>query len=91
MQVSQQVYLPSSAVRIRYSVSDMTLWRWLRNTELGFPAPLRINGRRFWRLTELEAWEASRSVEGKASSLKQASAEGEPARQRLETMREKAA
>jgi predicted DNA-binding transcriptional regulator AlpA len=71
MQVSQQVYLPSSAIRARYGISDMTVWRWLQNTSLSFPAPIRINGRRFWRLNELEAWEASRSAEGKASSLKE--------------------
>jgi len=76
MQVPAQTYLQSSAVRARYGVSDMTIWRWLQNTSLGFPAPIRINSRRFWRLTELEAWEASRSDEGKAS-LKEAPAEGE--------------
>jgi predicted DNA-binding transcriptional regulator AlpA len=62
MQVPAQTYLQSSAVRARYGVSDMTIWRWLQNTSLGFPAPIRINGRRFWRLTELEEWEASRST-----------------------------
>jgi len=60
MQVAQQTYLLSSAVRGRYGVSDMTIWRWLHNQKLGFPAPIRINGRRFWRLADLEAWEASR-------------------------------
>ncbi len=67
MQVQQQTYLQSSAIRARYGVSDMTIWRWLHNNELGFPAPLRINGRRFWRLTQLEAWEASRAVESRES------------------------
>jgi predicted DNA-binding transcriptional regulator AlpA len=47
MQVPAQTYLQSSAVRARYGVSDMTIWRWLQNTSLGFPAPIRINGRRF--------------------------------------------
>ena len=41
----------------------MALWRWLRNEELAFPRPLRINGRRFWKLADLEAWEAARAVE----------------------------
>jgi predicted DNA-binding transcriptional regulator AlpA len=76
MEVPPKTYLQSSAVRARFGVSDMTIWRWLHNNELGFPAPLRINGRRFWRLAELEAWEASRSGEGK-TSLKEAPAEGE--------------
>jgi predicted DNA-binding transcriptional regulator AlpA len=60
MQVPQQTYLQSSAVRTRYGVSDMTIWRWLHRGDLGFPVPIRINNRRFWRLTDLEAWEASR-------------------------------
>ena len=66
---SQQTYLPSSAVRARYGVSDMTIWRWLHNDKLGFPAPLRINGRRYWRLIELEAWEASEPAESRATGV----------------------
>jgi predicted DNA-binding transcriptional regulator AlpA len=42
-------------------VSDMTLYRWQRSRDLNFPQPLVINGRRYWRLRELEAWEATRS------------------------------
>lgn len=52
-------YLPAHKVRIRYGVSDTSLWRWLRDDALGFPHPLRINGRRFWKLADLEGWEAS--------------------------------
>jgi len=37
----------------------MSLWRWLRDTELGFPKPLRINDRRYWHESELVAWERS--------------------------------
>jgi predicted DNA-binding transcriptional regulator AlpA len=59
MNYSFVTYLPAAAVRARYGVSDMTLWRWLRNEALGFPTPIRINQRRFWKLAELESWEAS--------------------------------
>jgi len=59
-----QTYLPAGAVRARYGVSDMSLWRWLHDEALGFPAPIRINKRRFWRLAELEAWEATRETAG---------------------------
>jgi predicted DNA-binding transcriptional regulator AlpA len=61
MESHQTTYLPAGAVRTRYGVSDMSLWRWLRDEALGFPAPIRINRRRFWKLAELEAWEASRA------------------------------
>ena len=53
--------LPSTAVRARYGVSQMTVWRWLQKKALGFPKPIRINERNYWKLQELEAWEASRS------------------------------
>jgi predicted DNA-binding transcriptional regulator AlpA len=61
---NEQAYLPAAAVRARYGVSDMSLWRWLRDDSLGFPPPIRINNRRFWRLSCLEAWEASRAEGG---------------------------
>ncbi len=54
-------YLSSASVRARYGVSDMSLWRWGRDDSLKFPAPLRINGRKFWKLSTLERWEASRT------------------------------
>jgi predicted DNA-binding transcriptional regulator AlpA len=58
---SPQAYLPAALVRARYGVSDMSLWRWLRDDALGFPHPIRINKKRFWKLTDLESWEASRT------------------------------
>jgi predicted DNA-binding transcriptional regulator AlpA len=60
--MDQQSYLPAAAVRARFGVSDMSLWRWSRDKALGFPAPIRINNRRFWRLGDLEAWEATRGT-----------------------------
>ena len=53
-------YLPSRQVRERYGVTDMSLWRWLRNPKLGFPQPTIINSRRYWRVEDLEAWERTR-------------------------------
>ena len=63
----QDTFLPAAAVRARYSVHDVTLWRWIRNPHMNFPKPLYANSRhRLWRLADLEAWEASRAVEGAA-------------------------
>lgn len=61
-------YLSSAAVRARYGRSDMTLWRWLSDKDLGFPQPLRIQRRRLWRLSDLEAWEAERRPSAEANS-----------------------
>jgi predicted DNA-binding transcriptional regulator AlpA len=53
-------FLSSSQVQARYGgVSYMWLYR--REHEEGgtFPKPIRINGRRFWRLSDLVAYERS--------------------------------
>jgi predicted DNA-binding transcriptional regulator AlpA len=56
------IYANSAKVRRRYDISDMSLWRWLHDQELGFPQPFRINGRRFWKVAELiECLSAPRS------------------------------
>jgi predicted DNA-binding transcriptional regulator AlpA len=53
-------FIGGPAVCARYAITDMTLWRWLADTALNFPAPaMRIRGRRFWRLADLENWEAN--------------------------------
>lgn len=48
-------------------VSDMTLWRWLADPDLGFPRPTYIGKRRYFREAEIFAWieaqaEASRGA-----------------------------
>lgn len=37
-------------------ISDMSLWRWLSNPELGFPRPIYIANRRYFYADEIEAW-----------------------------------
>ncbi len=56
------VRLQARQVQDRYGVSDMTLHRWLRQPELAFPKPLKINRRNYWSLHELEAWERKRAA-----------------------------
>lgn len=53
-------YLPARAVLTRYDISAMTLHRWIRNPLLGFPRPMIINGRRYWSIEALLAWERER-------------------------------
>ncbi len=50
-------YLTGPQVNKRFSISAMTRWRWERDANLGFPAPLRIKNRSYWKLTALESWE----------------------------------
>ena len=51
-------YLPARAVWTRYGVTSMTLHRWINDPELGFPPPIFFGRFRYWKLSELAAWEA---------------------------------
>ena len=57
------VYLSSAQLRERYgNISPMTVWRWVRDEKMSFPAPLLIGKRNFWRLSDLETFERSRKA-----------------------------
>jgi hypothetical protein len=57
------VFLPAAQVKRRYGdITDMTLWRWLHDAKLEFPPPADIAGRRYWRLSELQRFEAQCAV-----------------------------
>lgn len=45
-------------------ISDMTLWRWLHDPALGFPKPIYIGKRRYFREAEIYAW-----IEAQAEAL----------------------
>ena len=54
---SNECFLTARQTRARYgNVSDMWLHRRLHDAS-GFPRPIVICGRRFWRLSDLVAWE----------------------------------
>jgi hypothetical protein len=55
--------IPDARVAQRYGVHSITVGRWDANHELGFPAPVIINRRKYRRRAELEAWERSRVAE----------------------------
>ncbi len=40
------------------NVTDMCIWRWLRDPRVQFPQPVKINRRNYWRLGDLRAWQA---------------------------------
>ena len=57
MSKASEVFLSSTNVRRRYGdVSDMWIWRRLSD-DSGFPTPLIIAGRRYWKMSELICWE----------------------------------
>jgi predicted DNA-binding transcriptional regulator AlpA len=54
---SDDYFLTAVQVRQRYgNASDMWLWRRLRD-DSNFPRPIEIRKRRYWKLSELIAWE----------------------------------
>ncbi|KQS71463.1 hypothetical protein ASG32_28890 [Methylobacterium sp. Leaf361] len=59
--------LPTAQVLARYQVSDMTIFRWLKDAGLSFPQPIRINGRRYWRLADLQAFEIRQASKKEAA------------------------
>jgi predicted DNA-binding transcriptional regulator AlpA len=42
----------------RFGVCAETVSRWVKNPKLGFPRPVKINTRRYWKVTEVAAWES---------------------------------
>lgn len=60
----EQVFLTGPQVQRRYQKSHVSIWRWIQDDSLGFPAPLKIHRLNYWRLAELEAWEAARQAKG---------------------------
>jgi hypothetical protein len=54
--------LPDSAVAQRYGITPRTIHRWDQRAELGFPKPIRINDRKYRRVTELQVWERTRAA-----------------------------
>jgi predicted DNA-binding transcriptional regulator AlpA len=58
-------YLSLRNICERYSITRMTVHRWIKNPGTGFPQPMVINSRNYFRTDEIEAWERSRAA-GKA-------------------------
>jgi predicted DNA-binding transcriptional regulator AlpA len=57
MNTKTKVYLTGPQVKQRYQCSYQTIWRWMKNPEMGFPEPLKINNRNRFDLEEIEAFE----------------------------------
>jgi predicted DNA-binding transcriptional regulator AlpA len=51
---SGEMLLPRRALRKIVPVSDMTIYRWERGRI--FPRHFSINGRNYWRLSEVQQW-----------------------------------
>ena len=60
---TEQTFLTGPQVQIRYQKSHVTIWRWVRDPDLGFPKPLQINRLNYWRLSDLKTWEQTQAAD----------------------------
>lgn len=55
--------IPVSAVcDLCGGVSSMTLWRWMNDPQKGFPRPIYVGRRRYWREADVIAWLEARET-----------------------------
>lgn len=56
-----ETYLSDTQVSARYGVHRMTCWRWAKSDPT-FPKPVKLSpGCTRWKLSEIIAWEASKT------------------------------
>jgi hypothetical protein len=54
--------VPAGTVAAECHVARRTIGRWILDPAIGFPAPIEINHRLYFRRPELEAWKLSRAI-----------------------------
>jgi predicted DNA-binding transcriptional regulator AlpA len=68
--LSEQRYISRRELRRLIPVSDMTIWRWQRDSLIRFPAPIKLgNGRNFWWLPAIRQWAAKTLPEKHPKSI----------------------
>lgn len=53
--------VPQKQVLERLQISAMTLWRWVHHSLHGFPKPIVLSKRNFWRESDLNNWIESKA------------------------------
>jgi predicted DNA-binding transcriptional regulator AlpA len=52
--------IPTPILAEEFKVTRRTLGRWFTDEKLGFPKPIRINQRLYFKRTDIEAWKMGR-------------------------------
>jgi len=55
-------YMPDALVAARYKVTTRTIDRWDQDPDLEFPEAMRVNGRKYRSVKQLELWERRRAA-----------------------------
>ncbi len=65
--LDDDVLLTSAQMRARVGgVTNMCIWRWMRDPRVQFPHPVKLNRRNYWRLGDLRQWQAERMTKAAA-------------------------
>jgi len=56
------MYLPGPQVEHRYNRTGMTIHRWLSDPAMDFPRPFYFGRYRYWKISDLEDWEARQAA-----------------------------
>ena len=59
--------VPARRAWERFGITPRTLSRWVQDERLQFPKPIVIKSRRYWRETDLAAWERTRASQTEAA------------------------
>jgi hypothetical protein len=69
MNAIEEAFLSAAQVKARYgNASDMWLWRREHEKNSRFPNPIRVCGRRLYRLSDLLRWEQEQTTKGTSRS-----------------------
>lgn len=58
----QNALISAAELRAMLGISEMSLWRWLRDPTVDFPRPFVVKNRRYWREAEVNQWLEARRV-----------------------------
>lgn len=59
----QAVISAPEARRYVGGISEMSLWRWERDPDMGWPQPVRVNRRKYYKVAELDEFLARNQKE----------------------------
>ena len=65
----QDIFLKATQVRARYGGCSH-MWIERRQKDAGFPAATYFGGLRFWKLSELENWDAGQKAKPRARAVR---------------------
>lgn len=61
--MAHKQYITRKKILERFGgISAMTLWRWEHDEKIAFPKATEINGRKYYDLAEIEAWERQQAT-----------------------------